>query len=301
MRKHRGYWTKEKCHEEALKYKYVVDFINGSNGAFQKAHKQNWLSNICGHMIPSGNMIMRCIYSYEFSDNYAYVGLTYNMDKRIINRLKDKTDSVTMHINKTKITPIIKQLTDYIDVIDAIKMEEFYVNLYKDNGWFILNKVKTGSIGGSTIKWTYEKCQTEALKYNNLKDLKNTNRQLYDIIYQNKWNNELFKHMNIIKRIKWSYDSCYEIAKTCNNKKEFEHKNASAYHFAVKNNILNDMCNHMVILHGNKWTKELCHKYALQYNNKNDFRKNSYGAYNNARINNWLLDICDHMIKPIKY
>ncbi len=35
-----------------------------------------------------GNKFKRCIYAYEFSDNYVYVGLTLNLDKRNNRHLK---------------------------------------------------------------------------------------------------------------------------------------------------------------------------------------------------------------------
>ena len=45
-----GYWTKERCHLEALKYKTLSQFNKGSTSAFQKAKRCNWLDDICGHM-----------------------------------------------------------------------------------------------------------------------------------------------------------------------------------------------------------------------------------------------------------
>lgn len=47
----KGYWTKKKCHEEALKYCYIGDFVNAHNGAYDKSCKNGWLVEICSHMI----------------------------------------------------------------------------------------------------------------------------------------------------------------------------------------------------------------------------------------------------------
>ena len=46
-------WTKEKCHEEALKYKSRIEFKNNSGGAYKKAQTSKWLDEICSHMIPT--------------------------------------------------------------------------------------------------------------------------------------------------------------------------------------------------------------------------------------------------------
>jgi predicted GIY-YIG superfamily endonuclease len=45
-----GYWTKEKCQEEALKYKCRVDFQKNSRPQYSEAYKKNWLDEICSHM-----------------------------------------------------------------------------------------------------------------------------------------------------------------------------------------------------------------------------------------------------------
>jgi hypothetical protein len=49
-RKPAGYWTKERCHEEALKYQFKVDFKKGCAPAYQAAQKHGWIDDICGHM-----------------------------------------------------------------------------------------------------------------------------------------------------------------------------------------------------------------------------------------------------------
>ena len=47
----RGYWTKERCQSEALKYSTRSEFTQGSRSAYSKAHREGWLDDICSHMI----------------------------------------------------------------------------------------------------------------------------------------------------------------------------------------------------------------------------------------------------------
>ncbi len=51
-------WIKEKCQEEALKYKTRSEFQKKAGGAYNAAWKNKWLDEICAHMIspqkPSG-------------------------------------------------------------------------------------------------------------------------------------------------------------------------------------------------------------------------------------------------------
>ena len=55
--KPRGYWTKERCHEEAKRFNSRKAFQKGST-AYTRAHKAGWLDDICQHMsggrVPNG-------------------------------------------------------------------------------------------------------------------------------------------------------------------------------------------------------------------------------------------------------
>jgi hypothetical protein len=51
MRRSRNYWTKDRCHEEALKYKTRREFQTNSKVAYSKARKMGWLDDICSHMV----------------------------------------------------------------------------------------------------------------------------------------------------------------------------------------------------------------------------------------------------------
>jgi predicted GIY-YIG superfamily endonuclease len=147
-----GYWNDvENCRIRALKYKTKTEFFKCSPHVYKYSLKNGWLDDICQHMIPIGSKYMRCIYAYEFSDNHVYVGLTYNLDKRKYDRNRDNGDAVTIYTKQTNLIPIVKQLTEYLSVGEAIKLENEYLQKYINEGWVTLNRCKTGGIGGSLI------------------------------------------------------------------------------------------------------------------------------------------------------
>lgn len=45
------YWTKEKCTEEALKYKHRGEFQKNNKSAYKISLYNGWLDEICSHMI----------------------------------------------------------------------------------------------------------------------------------------------------------------------------------------------------------------------------------------------------------
>ena len=55
--KKHNHWTKEKCHEEALKYNTKSKLYYGNASVYQKAILKGWLNDICSHMKKSNNAI----------------------------------------------------------------------------------------------------------------------------------------------------------------------------------------------------------------------------------------------------
>ena len=198
-----NYWTFDKCKDEALKYTNKSEFQKKSKGAYAFANRNNILNDICSHMIKVGNREHRCVYVFEFEDNCAYVGLTYNIIKREIEH--NRKGTVYIHIKQTNSKYILKQLTDYIKKEDAQREEEYYMIKYKNEGWNLLNINKISTLGGSTIFWTYDKCKDEALKYNYKIDfIKNANCA-YSSAIKNNWLNDICSHMKkYIRKNNWT-------------------------------------------------------------------------------------------------
>ena len=97
----------------------------------------------------------------------------------------------------TNIKPELKQLTYFLIEDEAKKQEQFFVDKYKEEGWNILNIAKTGSLGGSSIYWTKEKCLEEALKYNHRVEYQKYNHSSYNSALLNKWLDEICQHMTL--------------------------------------------------------------------------------------------------------
>jgi hypothetical protein len=159
-------WTKEKCRIIALKYQYRKEFQMGDNNAYCAAKYNKWLDEICQHMTRCGDRKHKCIYSYEFSDNRVYVGLTYNIN------IRDKSRR-------------------YEDK-DAVILEGKYLQKYIDEGWVILNRTKTGGIGGYNSVWNFNRVKKITSKYENLKSFMSNDSYLYKIVKKEGWIYSLF-------------------------------------------------------------------------------------------------------------
>jgi hypothetical protein len=231
-------WSKENCRQEALKYEHRFEFQVNSSGAYGAAHRNNWLDEICVHMKKTGNWYNRCVYVYEFSDNCAYIGLTYNISERHLNRKKNINDAVTKHINETNLAPILKQLTDYLLVDLAADLEVKYITEYLQNGWKVLNTSKGGTVGNCMRLWTYENCKNLALKYESRNEFKKNNRSAYESARINGWLENICSHMNWML-IYWTFEMCKAEGVIYKTRTNLYRNNSSAYRAALKNNWLN--------------------------------------------------------------
>jgi hypothetical protein len=248
LKKEKNYWNYIQCKKEALKYITKMDFRKNSNSAYQSAKRNKWLNNICSHMIIVGNQHKKLIYSYEFSDNHVYVGLTYNIIKRNNEHMNDLKSPVHKHMISTKITPIKKILSkNLLDLKTAKIEEEIWINFYCNNNWKLLNKKKGGDLGGNKIYWTFEKCKDEAIKYKTRYEFQKNCGSAYNSALKNKWLDMICTHM--IKTQKptsyWTYERSKDEAIKYKTRYEFQKKSNGAYSAAYRKKWLDLICGHM--------------------------------------------------------
>ncbi|WP_198781038.1 GIY-YIG nuclease family protein [Shewanella putrefaciens] len=297
-----GYWTKDRCLEEAKKYETRTDFITGCNGAYKVASKEGWLDEIFAHMVPIGHMYLRGLYLIVNKRlNMAYIGLTSNFERRKQEHLKGKG-------NRTNSTEIINEedtefipLTDYVSVEQAADLELKFVDEYEKQGYLLLNdKSRIGGLGGSSLKWTEELCREEALKYQTRYDFQKGNRKAHAAAQRQGILEQICVHMIVPKRqIYWTKERLAKEALKYQTRAAFSKGSGSAYGTVRKNGWLDEICSHMVLQlkSAGHWDKELCAAEALKYQRRSYFKKACGSAYNSARQNDWLEEICAHMLK----
>ena len=232
------------------------------------------------------------IYRFIFPDNYFYVGLTCNSNRRKNEHLKKSNSVVYDHIQKTKMLPSYEELTDYLDIDDAQIQEEFWKNKSEKQGYLCLNIAKTGALGDHNIFWTKEKCAEDALKYVNKSEFHIKSSPAYNSAYKNDWLNEICSHM-ISKYDKWTNkEICKQDALKYNTRYEYFVGSCSSWDSARRNGWLNEICSHMIKLREQKghWTLENSIIEAKKYNKSSELKKNSSRAYK-IICNNNLIDI----------
>lgn len=261
-------WNEEKVLESAKLCKSRSEFTKRFPGAHRWAKKHNIYEDILNLFDPQGSKYKRCIYAYEFPDNHVYVGLTYDLHKRNLQHNSNLDSKVFQYISLTGLKPELKQITDYLDYLEASKMEGIILDKYTNDGWIKLNACKTGGLGSLKIK-----------------EKKKIVKQIYPEL---------------------TYEYVLECAKKCKTKTEFQKNYVRAYNYVLKNKLMEKIeSEHQFEIFRHKtWTKEECRMVAKKFNTRNEFCQNMGGCYQVALRNGWMDEICSHMISgrpPLKY
>jgi hypothetical protein len=134
----RGYWTKENVLKAARAYDTRTKFMRGSPRAYDVARKGAYLDEACAHMRRIGDQYRRCVY-FIVADNDIYVGLTYDMKRRVHQR---------PHIAELKERGKYIQITPYMPVDKAVELEEYFRKTFDESShWNCLNRYRGGSLG----------------------------------------------------------------------------------------------------------------------------------------------------------
>lgn len=293
IKKPHRHWTKQKCAEEALKYMHRKEFANGSSGAYSSAQKNNWIDEICLHMTPLGNELLRHVYAFLFSDGSIYFGLTDNINRRTADHKSDPTSKVFKHIRLTNEQPIFKLITPYFIPTELAQLiEKTLIKVYTEKGFKVLNSDKGGGIGGTKLKWTNEKLRIEAKKYKTRGEFQINSASAYSSAHKRGLLNQICGHMYEPKKPHgfWTKARCIEEAKKYKSKQDFRTHSSAAYGKAEKNKWLNEICQHMKEIKkpNGFWNLEMCLNEAKKYSSYIEFQSNSSSAYGAALKNGWL-------------
>lgn len=300
-------YSKEVCHKAALQCKYRSEFAKRFKGEYFAALRNNWLDEICSHMIVVGNHYKRCIYAYEFPNiegkDYVYVGLTDHIPQRdLVHGHKGAVYTFCKKYNVERPKPI--QLTDYIDKEEAKEQEGIQLAKYVSKGWIPLNRVKTGSLGGHIANdgFTFEECKAVGLKYNKRSDWKRNDYPTYYIASKRGWIDDILKQSERFGNAKQSYWTEERIAETAlryKSRKDFQRNEPSAYARAWKMGILDKVCTHMKRLRKPlDYDVEMIKRKIEEYKNLSDFIENNKSM--RMWLSNHKINIRELTDKPYK-
>lgn len=197
-------FTEEYVKKIISQYETLEDLKRDHIGVYSWVNKHNKMHLVDG-LKKKACLRKRGIYAYEFPDHSVYVGLTRNFVERDQeHRLVAKS---TVHKHSIEIgceIPLLKQLTQIELSSDEAAIEEGkWVDKYKEGGWIILNKIRTGGLGGYHIgkkKFTKEEFAEIIKPYRHRTELSKHNHWAFIYGIRTGWLDELMPPLHKSER-----------------------------------------------------------------------------------------------------
>ena len=135
--------------------------------AYLYAYRNGWISEMTWFKDERLDIIndkIDSVYKYYWEEtNAIYIGRTYQQKERDSKHRTSEKDTVFKYAKKNGLAvPPMEIIEENITVKEALEKEDYWVNYYKEKGYNVLNKAKTGIGSGSTGafakgKWTKKK------------------------------------------------------------------------------------------------------------------------------------------------
>ena len=284
-------YTKEACIEKALLCDSRHEFEVKYNGFYNSARVNGWYEDCVAHMASKSIKEKRCIYVYKFDNidgnNYAYVGLTYNMNVR--DRRHHKEGSVFNFATVHQIAipkPIL--LTDYLDEQEASSQEGVWLDYYIRKGYIALNRIKTGSLGGQDkLDYSLETIENTLKACNSFTTWRKEYKSYNLYLRQKKMTEIIDKYFpNRIRRIYDDYENCKKAYEKCDGAEELHNKYPGAI-AAAKRHGWYEAFTHILYDNKIKHEREKFTTLITQYEKLKDFRKNCPKEYQLIKKRKW--------------
>ena len=291
-------YNKEICLATARTCTSRVEFFNKYPGMVDWAKRNGWYQECCAHMGTRGNK-QRIIYAYEFEEAHAaYIGLTFKMEVRNKRHHKEGAVFDFAKLHNIEI-PKPKILTDYMDQEEASIQEGVWLQKYKDEGWKILNRFKTGSLGGQELlDYDIGKIEDSMRGYDKLDDWTKSHSSYREYIRQYNLDYLLDKHFpDRMRRIYDDYEECRKAYSQCKSIRQVHDKFPGALASAKRHGWhkkLSELCRASNV----KFTRDICLALVSKYITLKEFRHEQKGAYQRILHNEWN-DLLEPLVREL--
>jgi hypothetical protein len=255
-----GYWNdKERCAEEALKYKTKAEWQKNGGSSYNVASRNGWIAELTQHM-----------------ENKIKPNGYWTKERCGQEALKYKTRGEWQKNSSASYTSASKN-----GWVDELCQHMLY------------NKLPTNYWNDK------ERCTEEANKYKTKSEWRKNSSSSYSAALKNGWVDDLCGHMESKRGYWNDKERCNEESIKFKTKVEWKKNSGSSYSASLRNGWIDELCSHMEnkIKPNGYWTKERCGQEALKYKTKKEWKKNSSGSYKAAYRDGWLDELTQHMKK----
>lgn len=273
-----GYWTYERCLEEAKKYETLIDFHNKSSSAYTCSRRNNWLEKFTW---------LKSTRNKRYGKKYSIEELN-ELSNQCINRaeFKEKYYHAWNYARKNK-------LMEQLEFKPIVGVETYQKCSQNGGKTIIIKPINTNKVRVIPKKWTYEKCVEESKKYEYYHDFMTNSPSAYTTACYRGWLNDFTW---LVRKRKapnyWTEERCYEEAKKYDTMEDFILNSFTAYSKSRKKKwhknytwLKSNAIGQEGIL-----TYDVCYNEALKYNFMSEFRLLSNSIYSKACKTKWIRD-----------
>lgn len=304
MRRPPNYWTKDRCHEEALKYKTRKEFAKKKRRVYDYAKKMGWLDDISPLTESFKKQRPQGYYNFNTCGEHAL-------------KCKDKTTFRKEYPQAYSVAQKngwLQEICKHMECGGRKDLRYVYVFEFNDNHVYVgltcdLNRrgyEHMSKSKNSSVKEHIEKTNSSFVfkvitdKPLNLIEVGKFENHIMDAYKKNGW-----ILLNKMKGggiggyvTKWTYNACRTKSLTCKTRTEFKRKYPGAYHAAAKNGWLYEFfpepkkesrCR-------GYYTYEICAELSKLFTKRIDFHKAHVTAYDKIKKMGW-----DELLSHMEY
>lgn len=307
-KKPRGYWTYERCYEEALKYETRTDFCKNNGSAYEVARKNGWLNDY--------DWLLTEFEARSKSMKGKHTLYTYEECFEIAKDCKTKTEFK----EKNKGAYDAAQRNDWLKKWDwfvSPTIKSFNPNEKYKIYAALFEKDKSVYVGLSKERrrkrreWEHNyrkdsqvyKHQAEigekAVFVTLETGLSSTDAQFKEDFYKNKYAEDGWNVLNKGETgvgtssfgggaVQYTEEEIIAAAKQYDTRGLFYIGNRNMYYAAYRRGILDEMFGTERIPYNKKWVYETCQEEALKYETRTKFARANGAAYQASKKNGWL-------------
>lgn len=182
------------CKEAADECDSRSEFSDKYPAAYNEARIQGWLDEWFERQLNVYENTDNVVYAFIFEKfNSIYIGRTRNITKRMWQHMNDNKCTVFKFAQHNGVViPQMTILKSDIKLIESAEWEDYYVKKYKEEGWNVLNKAKTGKNSGSLGSckrgiYTYNKMYNIAKDCKTRSELRNKCSRGYIVALEEGW------------------------------------------------------------------------------------------------------------------
>ena len=238
------FWTLNRVKTEALKYKSLQEFREGSPKAYSATLRNNWLKEVTSTLTRQFK---------EWNENTIKDELNkYTSIKELRLKSPDLYSTIIRKKLHHLLEPLIKDIRRWDDnelKLEALKYNSISELKNNDNSLYVTIISRMGKdflhrLYGTEPKktWDENSIRIEASKYSNVIDFRKNNEYVYKLAQKLGILNDIISNME--KPNKWDVNKVTEESKKYKTRMDFKNNNRGAYNAAIRLGIMDQLYPH---------------------------------------------------------